>query len=559
MLAVEVNFLTGRYFATAYNDRQAGEWPLHPARFFSSLAANWAEGGKDEAERSVLEWLEALPPPGIVASDAVPRRVVSFFVPVNDARIISGSVYEGRARKIEDLATTLEDQLEESLGELTRPIERTRDKFHEAQDVEDLVSAVGRMSERSSDAALRVLPEYRGKQERYFPSVTPSEARTILVWKNVTISKESHSILDNLVSRVTRIGHSSSLVSCRIVNGVSEPNYRAGSGTHTLRCTGPGQLVELEKRHLQHQGISPRALPFVAVRYSESTLDDGTGIPHVSADTKGDWIVFECVQGSRRLPSTRAVDIATTMRAAIMSHTEDPIPEGLSGHQSNGDPTRMPHVAFLPLPYVGFEHADGRVMGIAVSLPLALPDDSRQAVLRAMGHWEAETESDLTLRMGRGGHLQVRRCIGPIDLVTIRPGQWHKPARRWLSATPIALPTHPGLLNRGSVNARAKAWERAENAVVTSCRHVGLPEPTHVDLSFQSALRGGRPSSEFPTFEQRDRDGRPAPRRLLHAAITFDRPIAGPLMLGAGRFLGLGLMRPIGDVEEAAGTGESHE
>ena len=54
------------------------------------------------------------------------------------------------------------------------------------------------------------------------------------------------------------------------------------------------------------------------------------------------------------------------MRAAIMSHAEDPIPEGLSGHQPSGRPTLEPHVGFLPLPYVGFEHADGRIMGLAV-------------------------------------------------------------------------------------------------------------------------------------------------------------------------------------------------
>ena len=39
MLAIEVTFLTGRYVATAYNTRTESEWPPHPARLFSALAA----------------------------------------------------------------------------------------------------------------------------------------------------------------------------------------------------------------------------------------------------------------------------------------------------------------------------------------------------------------------------------------------------------------------------------------------------------------------------------------------------------------------------------------
>src|SRR5690606_20928581 len=48
MIAIDVEFLTGRYIATSYNDRSRAEWPPHPARLFSALVAAWA--GDDEPD-----------------------------------------------------------------------------------------------------------------------------------------------------------------------------------------------------------------------------------------------------------------------------------------------------------------------------------------------------------------------------------------------------------------------------------------------------------------------------------------------------------------------------
>ncbi len=86
MFALEVRFLTGRYVATAYNDRAQTEWPPHPLRLYSALVATYADAF-DAAEREALEWLEALPPPRISASEASVRELVTVFVPVNDTTV----------------------------------------------------------------------------------------------------------------------------------------------------------------------------------------------------------------------------------------------------------------------------------------------------------------------------------------------------------------------------------------------------------------------------------------------------------------------------------------
>ena len=54
MLTVEVDFLTGRYVAARHDDRNAPEWPPHPARFFSALVAEWASTPKTNPDEEIL-------------------------------------------------------------------------------------------------------------------------------------------------------------------------------------------------------------------------------------------------------------------------------------------------------------------------------------------------------------------------------------------------------------------------------------------------------------------------------------------------------------------------
>ena len=269
-------------------------------------------------------------------------------------------------------------------------------------------------------------------------------------------------------------------------------------------------------------------------------------------NTAGEWIVFKFAHDCRAFPVTRSVEIATTMRAAILAYADDPIPEGISGHQPSGRPTLSPHMSTVPIPHVDSAHADGRLLGIALSVPSSMDEASRTALHRAIGTWERTVregterrQGDLTLTMGTRGEIRLRRIVGVSELVSLRPTVWRGPSRRWLSATPVALPRHPGSLTRGSPAVRAKAWGRAEAAVRLACDHVGLPQPSEVKLSLDPWVSGARKAAQFPPFRQTGRGGGPVRRQLIHASITFDDCVCGPLMLGAGRFFGLGLMRPV--------------
>ena len=561
--AIEVHFLTGRFVATCHNDRRAGEWPPHPARLFSALVAAWAEAEEpDHAERPALEWLEGLGAPAIAASDAVPRRTVSHFVPVNDTSVVERGSQEKRTASVYELSDRIHEALIASGGEVTSAVGRLQERLADERNVAKAKWRAGREAEK---AAAAMLPEGRGKQERAFPSMVPNGPQVTYVWTHRGADAPTVA-LDRLLERVTRLGHSSSLVSCRVVSAPPDPTFVVstdGSGT-PLRTVQRGQLAELERRFARHQGYLPRALPYTPVHYQ--AVEGAPAETLLAPDTVGDWIVFEFAHNCRAFPVTRCVEFASAVRAAILAHAEDPIPEAISGHQPDGRPTLSPHVATVPIPHVASPHADGRMLGIALSVPSSMGGKSRTALHRAVGIWERSVLDDpgrreayLALPVGSRGQFHLRRVIGIPELKSLRSAVWKRPSRRWLSATPVALPRHPGSLTRGSHTVRAKAWERAESAVRQACEHVGLPDPSEVNLSLDPMMSGARRVADFPPFRQAGREGEPVRRQLIHASLTFHHRVCGPFLLGAGRFFGLGLMRPFRERSEPGSAKEKHD
>ena len=328
-----------------------------------------------------------------------------------------------------------------------------------------------------------MLPEWRGKQERSYPTMWPYSPRVTYIWSR-SPSDDKLRALDELLPRVTRLGHSSSLVSCRVVANPPDPTHTIatdGGGTG-MRAVRHGQLAELQRRHALHEGLRPRSLPYTSVRYQSVASASPPELQPLEPNTLGEWIVFRFQHDSRTLPATRSVELATAMRGAVFRYIEDPIPEAISGHRADGSPTLSPHVSIVPIPYVGFPHADGRLLGIAVSIPAAIERASRTALYRAVGTWERTVRERsgspgeaLRLTLGRRGTVRLTRVVGTPDLMSLQPGIWHRSASRWVSAIAVALPRHPGSLTKGTATARARAWARAEVSVRQACAHVGLP------------------------------------------------------------------------------------
>ncbi len=561
MFALEITLLTGRYVATSFDDRGRAEWPPHPARLFSALCATHFEALEPPvAEREALAWLERQGAPEITAPEASAREVVTVFVPVNDTSVVGsldkelGALDEARAEM-----GAAKEKGGKALAAAEKKLAKAAARLEEATRKAIAPVAPGKEGKEGPADAVSLLPERRTRQPRTFPSVAPEEIgsvdpQVVFVWPEAEPSLEQRSTLDALAARVVRLGHSSSLASVRVREDRPAPTWvpdavsaRPTQDTTVLRVVGSGQVEALSSA-FERLGDAPgRVMPAAFQRYVRPRLDQTPELPTTLFGD--DWIVLRRVDGPR-LPSIRAVDIARALRNALMAAHGPDAPEVLSGHRPSGSRSERPHMAYLPLPFVASQHADGSILGVALVLPREATEEERITVYRTLHRWEGqERQGDedtprLPLLLGRSGVLGVARLEDEAAQSTLRASTWCAASRIWSSATPVALDRNPGDLRSSDPTKEAAAYAEAEATIAASCVRLGLPAPLRVTVQPAAPLAGADKARHFPPFST----GKPPVQRVLvHATLIFATRVTGPILLGAGRYFGLGLFRPLGD------------
>lgn len=546
MLGIEVTFLTGRYVATAYNSRREGEWPPHPARLFSAVVA--AHFDADTAmpragdERAVLEWLEHQGPPSIRASEATPREVVTVFVPVNDTALTD----------VDDEARELDEARAALIG-AERTGEAKSVKKHAAL-VKTADLALKKATARATAVPAkplaatygrRQLPEFRGRQPRTFPSMTPADPTVTYIWPDATASGEQLAVLDGLLGRVIRLGHASSLVAMRVLEEPVLATWRPDAeGALRLRVIERGQVAALERAYERHREVEPRVMPAVPHGYSRVTPVTTETVPQsIFSD---DWLVLRRV-GGPSIPMTAAAGLARSVRKALMSFADEPIPEMLSGHTPDGQPSKMAHLSVVPLPFVGHQHASGIILGISLVLPRDAGLAARRSIYEAVARWEREYRLEdedipaVQLTLGAAGVLSLERVEWGFVQASLQARVWCGPSAVWYSVTPVALDRNPGDLRSRDPRVLARATDDAIEGLCEACERVGLPRPRDVEILPAAPWAGAAKTRAYAGYPN---DRARTQRVLTHVRIEFDRPVQGPVLLGAGRYVGLGLFRP---------------
>ena len=560
MLAIEIELLTGRYAATAHNDRGRAEWPPHPARFFSALvAALHDHEDADQAERAALLWLEQQSAPSLwvdpesrvgrrQVQDADGRwQVPGVYVPVNDVTLGGDAAIreaEAKVAKAKTPATTR--KAEAALEKVKREaVAIDAQPSHKALETATALMPAPFVGYGGKDDKGRMKrQEGRTRHVRTFPVVLPETPTFAFLWPTADPSPH-RAALEQLCARVTRLGHSSSLVRCCVVDRDLTPTLvPSDDGVVVLRVIGPGQLERLDRAFEHHQGVQSRVLPARPQRY-RSASNVTAPPPQAESVFSTDWVLFERVGGSRPV-SSRATDLARALRGALIElHGNQDLPATLSGHAESG-PAEQPHVAFVPLPFVGHEHADGALMGCALVLPRELAKNDRELLLRLVAKWEKERSNqrgNLTLAGGTLPSFIVRR-VDVSAKAALDPTRWCRASTRFITATPIALDKNPGNLRSNQDGTARKAALEAQHSISEACLRVVGVRPVSVEVSLAPLLPGAQHVRDFLPWP-----GRPGrtPRVRVHADIRFEAPVRGPLLLGAGRYFGLGLCLPVED------------
>jgi CRISPR-associated protein Csb2 len=226
--------------------------------------------------------------------------------------------------------------------------------------------------------------------------------------------------------------------------------------------------------------------------------------------------------------------LARRWREALLSYTDglpEDVREVLSGHRGTGEPLQAPHLAFAPLAFVGHPHADGHLMGMAVALPRGLDAQKRRHIVRVLGMMNQ-------LKLGPLGVWRLMPVIGDAPPLNLRPETWTshpEGSTHWATVTPIAFDRHPRKKDR-------RAYEReAAEMIAAACTSIGLPRPQEVIVTAVSAHLAAPPAHAFPRLARKDG----GQRCHAHAILIFDQPVVGPMLLGAGRYRGYGMCRPL--------------
>jgi CRISPR-associated protein Csb2 len=489
-LVLEIEFLSGVCFAAVGPDSGAADWPPQPDRVFSALVATWAARGCLDQERTALEWLEQQAVPELHASAYSERTPVVHFVPPND-------------------------------------------------------------DESGRHGNIGLLPERRRRQGRRFPAAALDQPVMRLVWRDVSCDSPLVAALDALARDTAYVGHSASLTRCRFHTDTETPDM--DNAQTPQRRVYRGRLLELQRayeRYTASAGRRGRPLPGAVVEPTERP-----SAPPPCAFS-GQWLILDHVAGD--MPDIRAAAlVGKTIRDALLAGykragLESDIPEVVSGHAPDGTPSRNPHIAVIPLPFVGFPHADGAVMAFSLVPPAGsdvLRSDGFRRAMRAIARLDEERgRRVLGIRPREGGPPEGAFSLllsptfePPAGIQSVRPSLYSAVATTFASVTPLVLDRH--LKQAGTAQ-----LEEIAAQIRTACRNIGLPEPVRVVPAKHSAFEGAPsayPSANAPSWTRWQLPPSLRSRRLTHAVIVFAEPVAGPLILGAGRFLGMGLMRPL--------------
>ena len=175
---------------------------------------------------------------------------------------------------------------------------------------------------------------------------------------------------------------------------------------------------------------------------------------------------------------------------------------------------------YLALPDAGYPHSRGRIHGLALWLP---PGSDRRERRQAR-----DAACAIDVLVGRGVEVSVEPRHGDEKRPwAAHPRRWQGPSATWVTAFPVIHERRgvPGL-------PEAARW----------CRHAGLPAP----VAFRSVRTPLLPGAVDLAPVEVNRPGRPA-LPYSHAEFRFAEPVAGPVVVGAGRQRGFGLCVPVDD------------
>jgi len=494
-LLVTVRFHEGRYHG-------AGDWPPSPARLFQALVAGAGlKGPLSPDEVAAFEWLEVQPFPIIAAPRASKGQAFVNYVPNNDLDAVGGNPGKiGAIRAKKQIRPIIFDDAERPLhyawrispdpepGDLPERICRLAEKLYQLGRGVDLAWAC---CEAIGDDELEMrLAEYPGEIYR------PSSAGT------------------------------GRAIPCPIKGSFRSLADRYAFGSRRFETVVVGRSISQSFRR------QPK-VRFLPVHYNSPPVRAAFEIRAAEdLNTREAWPL---VKATMLIEAVRDSAFARLIQA--FPAKEEVISRWLIGRKPDGSNGGSPadRIRLVPLPSIGSAHSDHQIRRILVEIPPGCPLGSADVSWAFNG-----------LTLGDEGSMGCLISSSLGNFSTLYGIEYE--ACDWSTVTPVALPDSakrrridPTRKSIDAKNASERAMEQyaAQAAVHAALRHAGIATPVHeIFVQREPFQSHGMKSDSFasgPRFQK---------ERLWHVRLRFASRLTGPLVLGDGRFLGLGVFKP---------------
>ncbi len=516
VLLLSVRFHDGRYHGS-------GDWPPAPARLFQALLAGSARGEVlAEEAKSALRWLEALRPPAIAAPPERMGGGYMNYVPNNDLdAALAKKKYSGN---IDAAVASIR------VGKQIRP----------------------RLFDVDTPFLYMWTIDDYPENDLYASYVCAMTEELFQFGRGVDMAWACGEVLDGQEGERRLADHG---------GVVHRP---AGNGTHRLACPVRGSLDSLIERHrASNRRFSTRYQNKPTKKYPTRRLPAGlvftqppkSRFDRLAYDSPPWRTVYEIRDAAPAgaasphfawQPASEAARLVEKVRNLAAARLISGLPqqqaqiERLVIGRGAGPHDKAKRIRIVPLPSIGHAHADYGIRRLLVEVP---PDCTIESgdIDWAFAGLDLGVDSHTGELHDDGPRLLPAAANRMLEHYGIDDGKSH---RSWRSVTPVALPFAARRAGgRKSSPDRLNEEAQASSVVTRALRHAGIAvPPLSVRVRREPFDARGTRAEAFAA-------GRFSASRLWHLEIVFRERVRGPLVIGDGRYVGLGLMRPVPEID----------
>ena len=486
-LLLSVRFYDGRYHG-------AGDWPPAPARLYQALISGNAKGKTlEEKNKEALEWLEKLDAPLILTPTVKEGQPFSNSVPNNDRDLVEkGSKPANKIRTMKPICPYIFDA-EIPLVFIW--------KFNTGVDSDDYAQTLCKLAERLYQLG-------RGVDMAW-------------AWAELVDANE-------IELRIAR--HGGTL-------------YRpSGNGPGLqLFCPQEGSCKSLEARF--KESLS-RITPIKKGEVLFSRLPEPR-FAKVTYNVPWRRYLFELRTtnqdaGFVAWSVTRTAELIVNLRdkaiARLKKHLRDKdeeIEHTLKGRLKATETDKTIRTRILPLPSIGHSHADLAIRRLLVEIPPKCPLRADDIIWAFAGLEKIDPATgEILWHLVRAEDDRMLRHYGIDDGID---------DDKWRTVTPVVLPFMKAR-RRAPGNQLRRVKANAASAVEQALRYAEVRgKVKSIRVQREPFDQKGTRAGDFA----QNRFSAPS---LHHVELSFESPVQGPLVIGNGRYFGLGLMAPCREI-----------